>query len=136
MSSQLGSIAVQGIYTQSVSSQSTVTTTSATPALLGSMTLTPTAGTYQVFFDTSAQSTTGGNSITFVIQVNGASVAASSRTIQFPTATLIDSGYPFFCGSQVNAAVVNGTQTITVFWSTNGGTATCLNRTLTVMKIG
>lgn len=126
----------QGIYTLSVSSTSSVTTTSATAALLGSMTLTPIAGTYQVFFDTSAQSTTGGNSITFVVQVNGSSVANSSRTIQFPTATLIDSGYPFSCATQANGAVVNGAQTITIFWSTNGGTATCLNRTLTVMKIG
>jgi hypothetical protein len=134
--SAYGSIAVQGIYTQSVSSQSTVTTTSATPALLGSMTLTPIAGTYQVFFDTTVQTTTGGNSITFVVQANGSSITASSRTIQFPTATLIDSGYPFFCGSQANAVTVNGSQTITVFWSTSGGTATCLNRTLTVIKIG
>lgn len=131
-----GNISPQGIYTLSVSSQSTTTTTSATPALLNSMTLTPIAGTYQVFFDTTVQSTTGGNSITFVVQVNASSVAASSRTIQFPTATLIDSGYPFFCGSQLNGATVNGAQTITVFWSTSGGTATCLNRTLTVMKIG
>lgn len=131
-----GNVSPQGIYTLSVSSQSNVTTTSATPALLGSMTLTPIAGTYQVFFDTSAQTTTGGNSITFVIQVNGTSIAASSRNIQFPTATLIDSGYPFSCATQANGAVVNGAQTITVFWSTNGGTATCLNRTLTVMKIG
>lgn len=136
MSSQYGSIAVQGIYTLSASSQSNVTTTSATPALLGSMTLTPIAGTYQVFFDTSVQTTTGGNSITFVIQANGASVVASSRTIQFPTATLIDSGYPLSCSTQANDVTVNGSQTITVFWSTSGGTATCLNRTLTVMKIG
>lgn len=136
MASQYGGIAVQGIYTLSVSSTSTATTLSATPALLTGMTVTPIAGTYQVFFDTSAQTTTGGNSITFEIYNNGSAIANSSRTIQFPTATLIDSGYPFFCGSQANAVTVNGSQAITVEWSTNGGTATCLNRTLTVMKIG
>lgn len=135
-SSQYGSIAVQGIYTLSASSTSNATTTSATQALLTGMTVTPIAGTYQVFFDTSAQSTTGGNSITFQIYNNGAAIANSSRTIQFPTATLIDSGYPFSCATQANGVTVNGAQAITVEWSTNGGTATCLNRTLTVMKIG
>lgn len=129
-------IATQGIYTLSVSSTSSATTTSATQALLTSMTLTPIAGVYQVFFDTTAQSTTGGNSITFQIYNNGSAIANSSRTIQFPTATLIDSGYPFSCATQANAVTVNGSQAVTVEWSTNGGTATCLNRTLTVMKIG
>lgn len=124
----------QGIYNLSVSSTSNVTTTSATPALLGSMTLTPIAGTYFVIFDTSVQTTTGGNSITFAIYNSGSIVTNSSRTIQFPTATLIDSGYPFYAGSQASGVSVNGSQAITVEWSTSGGTATCLNRTLTVLK--
>lgn len=136
MQGSFGSIAVQGIYTLSASSTSNATTTSATQALLTGMTVTPIAGTYQVFFDTTAQSTTGGNSITFIIANAGTAVANSSRTIQFPTATLIDSGYPFSCASQANAVTVNGAQAITVTWATSGGTATCLNRTLTVMKIG
>lgn len=129
-------IATQGIYTLSASATGTVTTTSATPALLGSMTITPIAGTYQVFFDTTVQTTTGGNSITFAVYNNGTIITNSSRTIQFPTATLINSGYPFSCATQANAVTVNGSQAITIEWSTSGGTATCLNRTITVMKIG
>lgn len=131
-----GAVSVQGLYTLSVSSTSNITTTSATDVAVGSMTLTPIAGTYQIFFDTSCQSTTGGNSITISIYSAGAQIVDSSRTIQFPTATLIDSGYPFHVGSQANGAVVNGSQAITVEWHTSGGTATMLNRTLTVLKIG
>jgi hypothetical protein len=131
--SSTGTLA-SGIATSSVSSQSTTTTTSATPALLNSMTLTPVSGTYDVYFDTTVQTTTGGNSITFAIYAGGSIVTASSRTIQFPTATLIDSGYPFFCACQAISVTVNGSQAITVEWSTSGGTATCLNRTLSIWR--
>lgn len=125
---------VLAITVSSVSSQTNATTTSATDVALTSMTLTPVAGTYFVFFDTSAQSTAGGNSITFSIYVGGTQVVASSRTIQFPTATLINTGYPFHVASQVAQATVNGSQAISVEWHTNGGTATCLNRTLTIIR--
>lgn len=123
------------IQTNSSSSQTNATTTSATPALLTGMTVTPVAGTYQVFFDMTVQTTTGGNSITVGIYNAGTLVTASGRTIQFPTATLINSGYPFHIGSQANGVTVNGSQAITVEWSTSGGTATALNRTVTAIRI-
>lgn len=125
---------VSGTSNQSVSSQSTITTTSATDVPVTSITLTPVAGTYWVFFDTYMQSTTGGNSITISIYAGGTQIAASARTIQFPTATLIDSGYPFYAASQAQGVVVNGSQAITVEWHTNGGTATMINRTLTIIR--
>ena len=46
-----GFTATPPIQTLSVSAQSTVTTTSATPAVYGSMTLTPPQGIYLVIFD-------------------------------------------------------------------------------------
>lgn len=127
---------ISGTSNQSVSATSTTTTTSATDSLLNSMTLTPVAGIYFVFFDTSAQTTTGGNSIVFSIYSGGVQITNSSRTIQFPTATLIDSGYPFHVGTQAQDVVVNGSQAITVEWHTSGGTATCLNRTLSILRTG
>lgn len=118
------------IVDSSVSSQTTTTTTSATLATLNSMTLTPPEGKYRFDFNMTVQTTTGGNSITVVIQLAGTSIAASSRTIQFPTATLIDSGYPFSLSTLAYDVTVNGSQAVTVAWSTTGGTATALNRTL------
>lgn len=136
MATQFASIAVQGLQSFSVSSQGTVTTTSNTPSLLGSMTLTPIAGTYLAHFDTYVQSTAGGNSITVGLYVGGTLNSNSPRTVQFPTATLIDSGYPFYVGIQGQVITANGAQAVTIEWNTNGGTASCFNRTLTLLKIG
>lgn len=123
-----------GITTLTIASTSSTTTTSATSGLLSAMTLTPGAGTYWVQFNTSAQSTTGGNSITMGIYANG-SLQGETITIQFPTATLIDSGYPFFIGLHYPTVTVAAGQAITIEWSTNGGTATCLNRRLSIMRV-
>lgn len=136
MSSIFADLRTQGLLTSTVSAQTTVTTTSATPAVYGSMTLTPIAGNYLVAFDTYVQSTAGGNSITTGLYIAGTVVATSPRTIQFPTATLIDSGYPFYIGIQGQIITVNGSQTVDIRWSTNGGTASGFDRTLTLVKIG
>lgn len=136
MSSIFADLRTQGLMTSTVSAQSTVTTASATPAVYGSMTLTPIAGTYLSHFDTYVQSTAGGNSITMGLYLAGTVIATSPRTVQFPTATLIDSGYPFYIGIQGQVVTVNGSQTVDVRWSTNGGTASGFNRTLTLLKIG
>lgn len=136
MSSIFADLRTQGLVTSTVSAQSTVTTTSATPAVYGSMTLTPIAGNYLVSFDTYVQSTAGGNSITMGLYVAGTVVSTSPRTIQFPTATLIDSGYPFYIGIQGQIITVTGSQTVDIRWSTNGGTASGFNRTLTLVKLG
>lgn len=125
---------VSGHSNSSVTVTSNTTTTSGTDALLNGMTLTPVAGTYQVIFDTNIQSTTGGNSVNVSVYSGGAQIANSIRTIQFPTATLIDSGYPFTVFTQANGVVVNGSQAITIEWHTSGGTATCLTRTLTILR--
>lgn len=120
--------------TFTIASTSTTTTTSATAALLAAMTITPGAGTYWAWFSTSIQSTVGGNSITIGIYAN-AVLQGETITIQFPTATLIDSGYPFYIGHHYPTVVVTAGQAITVEWSTSGGTATCLNRRLSLMRI-
>lgn len=125
---------VSGLSNASVSSTTNATTTSATDAVLTGMTITPVAGTYFVLFDTSIQTTTGGNSIVVSVYSGGTQIADSVRTIQFPTATLIDSGYPFHTGTQAQDVIVNGSQAIAIEWHTSGGTATCLNRTLSIIR--
>lgn len=122
-----------GIPTFTIAATATTTTTSATQALLNAMTITPGAGTYWVQFNTSVQSTAGGNSVTIGIYANGA-LQGETITIQFPTATLIDTGYPFFIGAHFPTATVAAAQAITVEWSTNGGTATCLNRRMSLWR--
>lgn len=125
---------VSGLTVSTVSSAVNATTTSATDVLLTTMNLTPVAGTYMAFFDTSVQSTAGGNSITISIYSAGVQIANSSRVVQFPTATLISSGNPTSVATHAPNIVVNGAQAITVQWHTNGGTATCLTRTLSLLR--
>lgn len=102
-----------------------------------SMTLTtPAAGTYLVWFDASVQTGTGGNSITVAVFLN-TTTTGETRTIQFPTATLIDSGYPHYIGLQAIPVTVSGSQSINIFWSTTASAAqqsTVLNRRLTALR--
>lgn len=123
-----------GLLTFTIASTSNTTTTSATQTALNAMTITPGAGTYWTTFNTSVQSTAGGNSVTIGIYAN-AVLQGETQTIQFPTATLIDTGYPFFIGAHFPTVTVTAGQAITIEWSTNGGTATCLNRRLSLLRI-
>lgn len=136
---QYGSISQQGLYnltTGQITATQTLSTT--TPTQMTSMTITtPAAGTYMVLFDGTAQSGTGGNSITIYYYLN-TTASGESRTIQFPTATLIDSGYPYTMAMHA-LLTVNGSQSINVFWSTTASAAqqsTFLNRRLSVLKVG
>lgn len=125
---------VSGLTTFTVAATANTTTTSGTATALNSMTLTPGAGTYWTTFNTSVQSTAGGNSVTMGIYANGV-LQGETQTVQFPTATLIDTGYPFFIGLHFPTVTVAAGQTIIIQWSTNGGTATCLNRRLSLLRI-
>lgn len=133
------SFSTQGLYnltTGQVTTTQTLSTT--TPTQMTSMTLTaPAAGTYMVFFDGTVQSGTGGNSVSTYFYL-GTTASGESRNIQFPTATLIDSGYPFSIAMH-SILTVNGSQNINVYWSTTASAAqqsTFLNRRLSAIKIG
>lgn len=111
-----------------------ITTTSSTPSQVGSMTLTPVyTGLYDVEFETSVQSTTGGNSISCFVYING-SATGWTVGIQFPTATLIDSGFPTYLGCHAYLLSVTAGQPVQIFWSTSGGTATMLSRHMKIEK--
>ncbi len=139
MSSQFGTISVQGLYNISTGQITTTQTLSTTtPTQMTSMTLAaPPAGTYLVFFDGTVQTGTGGNSVTTYYYL-GTVATGESRNIQFPTATLIDSGYPFTMAMHA-VLTVNGSQNINVYWSTTASAAqqsTFLNRRLSAIKVG
>lgn len=123
------------LTTGQITANQTLSTT--TPTQMTSMTLTtPAAGTYLVWFDATAQTGTGGNSITVYVYLN-TTASGESRTVQFPTATLIDSGYPLYVGLQAIPVTVSGSQSINIFWSTTASAAqqsTVLNRRLTALR--
>lgn len=126
---------ISGISNVEVSAIGDATTTSNTPALLTSMTTTPVAGTYLAWFSSSTQSN-GTNCVqTFAMYVGGTIKSDSSRTIQ-----PYDGGT--FAAATATGAVaiqgvvtVNGSQAIEIRWSTAGGTATCHQRTLSLLRI-
>lgn len=115
----------------------TITLSTATPTLATGMTLTnPAAGTWLCGFDTYVQTGTGGNSITAYLYLN-TTASGIARTVQFPTATLIDSGYPFYLGFNWKYVTVNGSQSIQAYWSTTASGAqqsSMFNRSLTCLR--
>lgn len=127
-------LAVTVLTTGQITASQTLSTT--TPTQMTSMTLTtPAAGTYYVDFGCTAQTGTGGNSVTVYVYLN-TTATGESRTIQFPTATLIDSGYPFYIGISM-PVTVSGSQSINIYWSTTASAAqqsTVLNRRLTAIR--
>lgn len=116
---------------------STINLSTTTPTLATSMTLTtPAAGSYLCTFDTYVQTGTGGNSITIYIYLN-TTASGEARTIQFPTATLIDSGYPYYIALPSIPITVNGSQSINGYWSTTASAAqqsSMFNRRLTCVR--
>jgi hypothetical protein len=135
MSSQLGSISVQGLYNSEVSFTSTITTTSTTDVLLTGMTITPPAGTYFVAFATWMTNTTGNQAATISIYAGGTQKASSIMTI-IPFSGAVGSVNDGVSVATNGIVTVNGTQAIAIEWHTAGGTASAHNGTLDIIKIG
>lgn len=118
-----------------VSATADATTTSGTQALLTTMTVTPSAGTYLVWFSTSVVSNGTNCTSTFGLYVGGTLKADSSRTNQpYDGGTL--AATTATAGVAINGIVtVNGSQAVEIHWSTAGGTATCHQRTLNLLRV-
>lgn len=118
-----------------VSATADATTTSGTPALLTGMTIAATPGKYMVWFSASTTSNGTNCTQTFALYNNGTIKADSSRTIQpYDGGTLA-------AATAVGAVAINAIVTVTagaleIHWSTAGGTATCHQRTLNILRIG
>lgn len=135
LSTDVNNQVTSGLSAIEVSDTANATTTSNTPAVLTTMTITAAAGTYLVWFSSSTQSNGTTCTQTFAMYVGGTIKADSSRTIQpYDGGTLAAATAT---GSvAINGIVtVNGTQAVDIRWSTAGGTATCHQRTLNMLRV-
>lgn len=108
------------------------TTTSGTDVLVNSMTLTPAAGTYAVWFQGSIQHSSNNDSVYTSIYLDGSQIAASERQFMRggSQGNVIAS---FACMAIVT---VNGSQAIEGRWrEISGGTATMFERQLLIMEV-
>jgi hypothetical protein len=111
------------------------TTTSTTDTSLNSMTLTPGAGNYLVFFSTSVSGTATypGEMESFSVYVGGTQVPHTLRKVYDEES--LNNGSSFPVAIQAYVTNVGATSPIEVRWNTDLGTATAHQRTLTILKI-
>lgn len=123
-----------------VKSTANITTSSATPSVL--LTITPAAGIYIVQFSGSANTVGASAAGSFGIYLNGSLIADTARPIScnlqllggLVTISLNNIAVGSYTGSQVT---LNGTDVIDIrFRSTNGGTIGFTERSMILMNIG
>lgn len=140
LSVSAGNQLVSGVSNQEVSATAGTTQTSATPAVISGMTITPAAGTYLVMFSAWVTHNTASDTISIAIYAGGTQKADSVRTVTpFPpggggiggtAAAAID-----LCVATQGIVTVNGSQAITIEWATSGGTATANQRTMDIVRL-
>lgn len=127
---------VSGIVNSKATATASTTTTSATDVLIGSMTLTPAAGTYTAQFQTSLQSNSNNANIFVSIWVGGVQSAetevSATPQIQGGVTPSLNLHIPITTSTSVT---VNGAQAIEARWRTTAGTATALNRVLSIVRL-
>lgn len=126
---------VSGLSVTKASATADATTTSGTPALLTSMTISPNPGTYLVWFSSSTTSN-GTNCVqTFGLYVGGTLQPEAVKTIQPYDGGTLAATTAIADVSITNTVTVTTGQAIEVRWSTAGGTATCHQRTLNILRV-
>jgi hypothetical protein len=123
--SQIGNIPLAN---NSVGVASSTTTTSVTDVLMNSMTLTPAAGTYMVWFSGDVQHSVGAIT-TCDIWSGGSLITTSQRSVNSGNA---NNRIGFNCMAVVT---VNGSQAIEGKWRTASGTATNYYRGMQILKV-
>jgi hypothetical protein len=108
------------------------TTTSATDVLVNSMTITPGAGDYHIWFSGSVSCSASDSTQNVSLYVNGIQVAHTERQI-FSEGSIVGSSFPVATHAYV--AGVGASQAIEVRWRTTAATATMHERTLVVEKV-
>lgn len=107
------------------------TTTSGTDGVADSMTVTPAAGTYAVWFSGSIEHSSNNSTINLSIYSGGSQVAASERLFR-RGAGQGDVATTFTCMAKVT---VNGSQAIEGQWRTSSSTATMHQRQLLIVAV-
>ncbi|NIQ91673.1 MAG: DUF2341 domain-containing protein, partial [Deltaproteobacteria bacterium] len=114
-----------------VSATAPDTTTSAAYVLVDSMTITPGAGDYVVWFSgTLENSATGTQHVSLFL--DGSQITHTEREITTESSI---PGTPFVVATHAYISGVTGGQAIEVHWKTDAPTATMLERTLVVTKV-
>lgn len=112
------------------------TTASLTDVLTTGMTLTPSAGTYIAWFDTSITNNANGGITYFSLYVGGVQVAASERRTTSLIQGVVVGNQPQQQAVATHGKVtVNGGQAVEARWRASAGTSTAHQRTLTLMRV-
>ncbi len=119
-----------GTVPQEVSATSDTTTASPTDVALASMSITPGAGNYMIWFSTSVEHTVAGASAFLNLYVGGVLVPRTEREFRRGNQSQA-SGVVF----QVYLTGVGGGEALEVRWRTTAATATAHERTLTIRKV-
>lgn len=122
------------LSTTEVSATADTTTTSSTDVLMNSMTITPAAGTYLVWFSSTVDHSNQAVLITASIYSGGSLSAASARAVM-PRFNGIGADTLSPCVATNGIVTVNGSQAIEIRWKTPSGTATAHQRTLDILRV-
>lgn len=127
-------LAVQSVTASDISQATATandTTASTTDVQLNSMTLTPGAGDYIVYFSSSMENTATSETV-ISIYVNGSQVTHTQRSL-YTEASFTNTSYPV--STQAFIAGVGAGQVVEVKWKVTAGTATARQRALVVQKV-
>jgi hypothetical protein len=117
------------ISNNKAASTSSATTSSASNSAIASMTVTPVAGTYVVFFEGVFSNSVNNALTTFSIYSDASQISDSIRI--FKTQNNLNLG----CRSTA-VITVNGSNVITAQWNTSTGTSTIVGRSLMAIRVG
>ena len=119
-----------GIITYNVTTTTAFTTTSSTDVVITGFTVTPQAGTYGVWFNSTATCTQNNSSVLHSIYKGGSIVSDSTRTTQSVSSNFI------FQQTTMTIIQVNGSQAVDVRVNTNQGSHTVNGRSLLLIRLG
>lgn len=125
---------VRNLASTEVTATADTTTTSASDVLINTMTITPVAGTYLVWFSTCVDHSNQSVAVVVSIYAGGFLQTASVRS---PIPRFNGVGAITLTPNVATQAkvTVNGSQAIEARWKTASGTATAHQRTLTILRV-
>ena len=124
-----GSVSATSLTNNVVTAAGTITTTSTSDVAVTSMTLTPAAGTYLVFFTSDLSLSVAGGTVYTSVYFNG-----TQQTNSMQTYVNASTGNRFSCNNQAKV-VADGTHAITIDWKVSSGTATMGNRSMILLRV-
>lgn len=127
---------VSGLTWTETTQTSNTTTSSTSDVLMNSMTVTPAAGTYFIWFSTTVTCPSLAATVTATLYVGGSAVTHTERHFQVSiTGVLGLGGTSDGVLAFQDVAAVNGSQAIEVRWRTSTGTATAFQRSLHILRL-